>query len=246
MLGRMRWPDVGAPAGSEAPLLLVPIGSLEQHGPALCLATDAMVAATVSRLAASRLAGRDGVPPIHVAPTLPYGASADHEDFPGTVSIGTEALRLVLVELARSACRWAQGVVFVNGHGGSVETIAEATLLLRSEGRGVAWTSCRASGSDAHAGRTETSLMLALAPDTVDTARLAPGVTDPVSGLMPRLRAQGVRAISPSGVLGDPTTASPELGSRLLADMVDHLVGELGDLDVAPTGRLRRLAAARA
>lgn len=243
LLARMRWPEVGAPEAGGAPVLLVPVGSLEQHGPALCLATDAVVAATVTRRAAARLAGRAGTPPMVVAPTVPYGASGEHEDFPGTVSIGHDALRLLLVELGRSACGWARGVVFVNGHGGNVEALAEATVLLRSEGRGVAWTSCRAVGSDAHAGRTETSVMMAISPDTVDTARLAPGVTDPVGGLMPRLRARGVRAVSPSGVLGDPTTASPELGWRLLAEMVGYLTAELLSLDVTANGRLRRLEA---
>jgi creatinine amidohydrolase/Fe(II)-dependent formamide hydrolase-like protein len=55
---------------------------------------------------------------VLAAPAIAYGASGEHEDFPGTVSVGHAALRLVLVELARSACRWTGGVVFVNGHGG--------------------------------------------------------------------------------------------------------------------------------
>lgn len=231
-LGRMRWPEV-APDDGAAPVLLVPVGSLEQHGPALALATDALVAAAVTRRAAARSSG------FLVAPVMPYGASGEHQDFPGTVSIGHDALRMVLVELARSACTWAGGVVFVNGHGGNVDSLVVATSLLRTEGRAVAWTGCRAAGSDAHAGRTETSLMMVLAPDTVAHDRLAPGCTLPVAELMPRLRAHGVRAISPNGVLGDPTTASAELGERLLAEMTDRLAAELAEIDVGPDGRLR-------
>lgn len=242
LLGRMRWPEVagpdGAPGGS-APVLLVPVGSLEQHGPALCLATDALLATHTAQRAAARLAGPDQDPHFLVAPVVPYGASGEHEAFAGTVSIGHDALHSVLVELARSACRWAQGVVFVNTHGGNLPTLVDAVAQLRAEGRPVAWTACRVAGGDAHAGRAETSLMLVLAPDTVRVDRLEPGCTDPVAQLMPRLRSEGVRAVSPNGVLGDPTTASRELGVRLLGELVDRLVAELLALDVGVHGRLR-------
>lgn len=239
LLGRMAWPDLD-PESPPAVVLLVPVGSLEQHGPALGLATDALLADHATRRAASRLATEAATEQrFVVAPTVPYGASGEHEDFPGTVSIGRDALHLLLVELARSACRWAQGVVFVNGHGGNVATIVDAVSLLRYEGRPVAWTACRVPGGDAHAGRAETSLMLALAPDTVRTGRLAPGCTEAVADLMPRLRREGVRAVSPTGVLGDPTAASRDLGHRLLASVVDRLVAELSDIDVGAHGRLR-------
>lgn len=230
LLAGMRWPEV------EPGVVLVPVGSLEQHGPALGLATDALVASHVTRRAAAALAGSEQE--FLVAPTVPYGASGEHEDFPGTISIGLEALHQVLVELGRSACRWASGVVLVNGHGGNVAALVSAVTQLREEGRGVAWTSCRARDSDAHAGRAETSLMLALAPDTVARDRLAPGCTDPVDSLMPRLRREGVRAVSPTGVLGDPTTATAQAGRRILAEMVDRLVHELTALDVGAQGRL--------
>ncbi|MDP3894256.1 creatininase family protein, partial [Nocardioides sp.] len=87
----MRWTDL---EDGPAVVLLVPLGSLEQHGPALGMATDALIAARVTRDAASHLAGADRR--FLVAPTVPYGASGEHEGFPGTVSIGTEALRLLL------------------------------------------------------------------------------------------------------------------------------------------------------
>ncbi|WP_408896502.1 mycofactocin biosynthesis peptidyl-dipeptidase MftE [Nocardioides sp. R1-1] len=230
LLASMRWPEV------DAGVVLVPVGSLEQHGPALGLGTDALIATQVTRRAAARLAG-DGSGFL-VAPTVPYGASGEHEDFPGTISIGHEALHLLLVELVRSATRWAGGVVLVNGHGGNVDSLVSAVVQLRGEGRAVAWTSCRARGADAHAGRAETSLLLALAPDGVAQERLVPGCTAPVATLMPRLRAEGVRAVSPSGVLGDPTTATAGAGRRILGEMVERLVAELSSLEVGPHGRL--------
>ena len=220
-LGRTTWPEVDG-----RPLLLVPVGSVEQHGPALPLTTDTIIAEAVTREAAARLGavGR----PVLVAPAVAYGASGEHEAFPGTVSVGHDALRSVLVELCRSASRWASDVVFVNGHGGNAPTVASAVDLLRTEGCAASWAACAAPGSDAHAGLTETSLLLHLAPETVRVDLLEPGDTRPVTALMPALRSQGVRAVSANGVLGDPTGASAEEGRRVLGVMVDRVVAEVG------------------
>jgi mycofactocin precursor peptide peptidase len=233
-LGLRRWPDVPR----DRTLVLVPVGSVEQHGPHLPLATDTMVADAVCRMAGERLDVTGAR--VLVAPPLSYGASGEHEGFPGTVSIGHEALFGLLVELGRSATRWARGVVFVNGHGGNVATLSEAVALLRHERRAVAWTSTALPGSDAHAGDTETSLLRHLAPWSVRVDLMAVGATEPVGELMPQLREQGVIAVSPNGVLGDPTTSSAEKGRELLGRLVGNLVDELVALDVADDGRLSR------
>ena len=99
-----------------------------------------------------------------VAPAVAYGASGEHAGFPGTLSIGHEALERVLVELVRSADAFA-GVVLVNGHGGNVPALQRAVATGEDEGRRVLGWSWSLPGADAHAGRTETSLLLALAPD---------------------------------------------------------------------------------
>ena len=129
------------------------------------------------------------------------------------MSIGREALERVLVELARSA-PFAR-VLFVCAHGGNAEPLAAAVRTLREEGVDARAWSPR-WGGDAHAGRTETSLMLALAPELVGASR-EPGNVAPLPELMPRLRAEGVRAVSPNGILGDPAGASAEEGGALLA-----------------------------
>jgi len=183
-------------------LLVVPLGATEQHGPHLPLGTDTIIAsALVSDL--------DAV----IAPALPYGSSGEHAGFPGTLSIGRAALEHVLVELARSAA-FAR-VLFVSAHGGNAEPLASAVRALREEGVDARAWSPR-WGGDAHAGRTETSLMLALAPELVGSAR-DPGNIAPLAELMPRLRAEGVRAVSANGVLGDPADASADEGRALLA-----------------------------
>jgi len=78
---------------------------------------------------------------------------------------------------------------------------------------------------DAHAGRAETSMMLALAPDRVRLRRAEPGVTVPLEQLLPRLLATGVRAVSPNGVIGDPAGASADEGRALLRRGVEQLIG---------------------
>jgi creatinine amidohydrolase/Fe(II)-dependent formamide hydrolase-like protein len=101
--------------------------------------------------------------------------------------------------------------------------LRRAELRLRAEGRDV--RSCLPRWSEGeHAGRVETSLMLALAPDRVRLERAEAGATEPVHELMPRLAGDGVRALSPNGVLGDPRGACAEEGRALLAEEVARLV----------------------
>jgi mycofactocin system creatininase family protein len=224
------WPELDG----RSPLVVVPLGSVEQHGRHLPLATDTVVAQTVAEAVAVQLDG------AVLAPALAYGASGEHEGFPGTISLGTEALTALLVEYGRSAGRWAGRLLIVNGHGGNLDALRSAGSRLRAEGRDVAWFPCGVPGGDAHAGRTETSLMLHVEPRAVRAALAAAGETAPIGQLLPRLRAEGVRAVSPDGVLGDPTGASPAEGEQLLAELAARLLAAAGRWDVDDaTGRLR-------
>jgi creatinine amidohydrolase len=230
------WPDVPVAA-----TVLVPVGSLEQHGPHLPLDTDTVIANAVAEAAAARLAA--GGPSVLVAPTIPIGASGEHQAFPGTVSIGHEALRAVLVEIVRSLSTWAGRTVFVNGHGGNVPTLRDALAQMRAEGHDVAWVPCAfESAIDAHAGRDETSVMLHLAPARVTMSRAVQGRMEPLSELLPELIAHGVRRVSPNGVLGDPTGADVARGEALLRRLVDDVVRAVQS---GPAERNGRLASAR-
>ena len=200
--------------------LIIPVGSTEQHGPHLPLDTDTRIATAVSRDLADQLVSVDESKWM-VAPAIGYGASGEHEEFSGTVSIGTSALRLLLVEFGRSAARWASRLVFVNGHGGNVEALATAAALLRYEGRDVGWCSCSAENADAHAGHTETSVLLHISPADVWLDERVPGNSAPLGQLMPAMRQGGIAAVSEVGILGDPTTATAEEGARIFAEMVD-------------------------
>lgn len=219
-LAGLTWPEVSARATAGA-FLAVPVASTEQHGPHLPLSTDTDLAvALCMRLAGSR-AG------VLVAPPVAYGSSGEHQAFAGTLSIGQDALELLLVELCRSATETFGKVLLVCTHGGNSEPVRRAERRLRAESRDVlAWTP--AWSGDAHAGRTETSLQLALAPERVRIDRAESGNTRPIAELMPVLRASSVHAVSPNGVLGDPAGASAAEGTALLRRLLDDLLAAVG------------------
>jgi creatinine amidohydrolase len=217
-------PEVEARAATEATTLLVPLGATEQHGPHLPLGTDATIAVALAEGAVA------GTRSAIVAPVLAYGSSGEHQTFAGTLSIGVEATELLLIELARSATETFDRVLFVNAHGGNAAPLAAAVRRLRAESRDVRAWSPR-FGGDAHAGRTETSLMLALGADAEAIAvrgELAEaGNTAPLVDLIDDLRTGGVDAVSPNGVLGDPSGASAAEGRGLLAAATRDLRAKL-------------------
>lgn len=204
--------------------MLVPLGSTEQHGPHLPVSTDTIVAVAVADGLAARLPG-----PVLVTPPIAFSASGEHAGFPGTVSIGAAVLDAVLVETVRSLTLWAARTVIVNAHGGNVATVTRVVERMRSEGHAVSWVACAAPGGDAHAGRTETSLLLHLDPALVRLADARAGDTTPIERLLPTLMIGGVRSVSPSGVLGDPAGASAAEGRDLLTAMIEAAYATLGE-----------------
>jgi len=226
-LGDTTWPEVATT--SPQTLLAVPFGSTEQHGPHLPLDTDTRIAVAIAEGFAERRSD------VVIAPPLSYGSSGEHAGFAGTLSLGQAALEHVALELCRSADAFA-GVVLVCGHGGNDEPLRRATDVIRDEGRQVLLWFPSIVGGDAHAGVTETSLLLAIAPDAVHLDRAEPGTTTALAELMPRLRDEGVRAVSRNGVLGDPSGASAAGGEQMLAGLVDDLCTAVARWTGHPTG----------
>jgi mycofactocin precursor peptide peptidase len=228
-LGDATWRDVSAATrigrsidGVLTPVLLIPVGSTEQHGPHLPLATDTLIAEEIAGRAVHMTDG------LMIGPTISVSSSGEHAGFPGTLSIGETVMANVVLELARSA-DWAAGVVFVNGHGGNASAVTRAVTRLTTERRNaLAWWPKwpkRNDGapSDLHAGRIETSLMLAIDPGLV---RFELAVAGPDASI-DELRAKGVKAVSPTGVLGDPGGASGGEGERFITTFVEDLVHEI-------------------
>jgi mycofactocin precursor peptide peptidase len=221
-LGDTTWTDLWNFA--PRPVIAVPVGSCEQHGPHLPLDTDTRIAVAV----AEGLAGAFEPGDVMVGPTLTVTASGEHAAFPGTLSLGSDVVEHIIVELVRSA-DWSAGVVLVNGHGGNSVAVQRAVSTLLGEQRRVlAWWPQIRDG-DAHAGETETSMMLALAPELVRMNRAEPGRVEPVGDLIDDLRTKGVRAVSPNGVLGDPRGASANHGKALLTRLIIDLVAAVDE-----------------
>lgn len=211
-------------------IVVVPVGSWEQHGPHLPFDTDSVIAESLVDAAVERA----GSPRFFVAPTVAYSASDEHAGFPGLLSVGTQATVEVLVSLARSAAAWSRGTVFVNGHGGNADALVEVKIRLDAEQiTHQMWWPHPVAGreSDLHAGWTETSVMLHLAPDVVAASELPTGATGDAAELVAHMRAGGVAAVSDNGVVGDARGATAVDGKGIFETWVDSLARCLADAD---------------
>jgi mycofactocin precursor peptide peptidase len=211
-----------AAVADEGPFtLLLPLGATEQHGPHLPLDTDTRIVVAVADAAAAELDD------VMVAPPIAIGASGEHEGFPGTLSVGTRVLTDMLVEIVRTAGPEFVRIVVINGHGGNAYALRAAAATCAAEGRSLEVWSIRLPGADAHAGRTETSLMLHLAPKAVLIEEAVAGNTEPLDELLPKIMDGGVREVSANGVLGDPDGASAREGAELFAALVHDAVAQI-------------------
>jgi creatinine amidohydrolase len=210
---------------SHSIVLVLPLGSFEQHGPHLPLDTDTIIIdAVVAQALATSTIDSDS---FMVAPTIAISASDEHAGFPGTLSTGSAALADSVVAICRSAS-WTQGICIVNGHGGNTDALASITSALTYENiRHSMWSLPSYEGADMHAGHTETSVMLHVAPAKVQTDLIEPGTVGDASSLVAQMRTSGVAGVSANGVLGNPTTATSEHGVAVMklysANLASHL-----------------------
>lgn len=165
--------------------LVVPIGSTEQHGPHLSVATDAVLAEHVARSAASQATAPDR--PVLVAPTLNYGASDHHLPHAGTLSVRGTTYLALLIDILESAVRTGyRRIVLLNGHGGNEDLARQAAREVTAEypaviaavgywtlawGRLVQVATRHGLGPvPGHAGAFETSLVAHVAPQYADVS----------------------------------------------------------------------------
>jgi len=209
------------------PLVIVPVGALEAHGPHLPLGADQIQAEGTATTLAQRV---DGL----VAPTIPYGSAPSARRFPGTVSLTIAQLEGhaagVLSELARSGVR---RILVLSGHGerghmAALREAADATMQVHPGTKIVVLCDYDfvyelrgkdAPANDGHAGLLETSRMMALSPETVGSAR--PVVEFRHSPFVPGSPSE---KDWPDSVIGDTRNASAELGARVQAHVLDRLV----------------------
>jgi creatinine amidohydrolase len=214
--------------GPNSKILVLPLGSFEQHGPHLPLDTDTIIIDSV----VSRALGEEQIEAdkFLIAPTIAISASDEHAGFSGTLSTGTEALVQSVVAICRSAS-WSLGVCIVNGHGGNADALPRISSALTYEKiTHSIWSLPSYDGADMHAGHTETSVMLHIAHDKVQTDRIERGTVGDASDLVTQMRNSGVAGVSDNGVLGDPTTATSEHGIAVMNLYSSNLAGHLATI----------------
>lgn len=209
-------------------IVLLPLGSFEQHGPHLPRETDTIIVDSVIAQALRDIQVSADL--FLVAPTIAISASDEHAGFLGTLSTGTEPLVQSVVAICRSAS-WAHGVCIVNGHGGNADALERISSALTYEKiKYSIWSLPSYDGADMHAGHTETSVMLHVAPEKVQTDRIERGTIGDASELVTQMRTVGVAGVSNNGVLGDPTTATKEHGIAVMNLYSTSLASHLASL----------------
>ena len=228
-LARLTWREAEE-AIRQAKLALVPVGSLEQHGPHLTLDTDLAVAQALADRLHTDL-GEEAV----ICPPVTYGLSEHHMGFPGTMTLRPDTLMAIFDDLIESLAVWGlRRVLVVNGHGGNIDALRlisrHARLDHGSLVAAIMWAVLGApeiatralSPQYGHACEIETSVAMDLVPDRVRLDQIAsPGrrssvdaLTDPPRSLVDQ--AVWMEEWTDDGALGDPSQASPEMGKELV------------------------------
>jgi len=239
----MSWTEIKEAVNKDPKLrIIIPVGSIEQHGPHLPLRTDSIIAEDVSKKLVNRL-------PSIMFPTLTIGYSLEHMGFPGTVSLMPHTFLSMIGEVADCLSKSGfRTLILINGHGGnralldsSITSIKHThpelelysfTILDIARKK---FTHLRKSppGMIGHADELETSMMLAIHPDLVQISkviseepRFPPKVSLESDDLQNVAYGWKTKEVSESGIIGDPTYATPETG-RLLLDYVVQTISSI-------------------
>jgi creatinine amidohydrolase/Fe(II)-dependent formamide hydrolase-like protein len=243
ILGELTWPEAEEYI-QQVDVALLPVGSIEQHGPHLPLDTDAFDADYLAKQVAEACSH----PKPLVLPLIPYGVSYHHDDFPGTLSINNDTLSKLVYEIGLSAAKTGiKKLVIINGHGGNSPSLNFAAQMINRDSK---IFSCVDSGetsdvdiyelvetpNDVHAGEFETSTTLAVRPHLVKMDKAKKMIPSFSSRYLNFTSKRGIswyaytKKISKNGTMGDPTKASREKGEKMWQIMIAHLVAFIEDL----------------
>jgi creatinine amidohydrolase len=242
-LGEMTWMEVEEAVRNGTTTVILPTGSIEQHGPHLPLLTDTIIADAI----AERLAVSLGA---LAAPSVFVGCSEHHMGFPGSATVAppvfVDTVESFAICLARAGF---QLIVIFSAHGGNVPHLeaarerfdlavkqfgASAIVVGSTERFAECFTRVLSLAdlrpvSLPHADAGETSALAAIRPDLVHFDRLEAGLCDPPD--LHEVLTLGLRRITANGVLGDPTGANADVGEQILDalvyDLRDHIRDEL-------------------
>ncbi len=235
---RLSQPEIRA-ALQRNPLVLVPLGSVEQHGPHLPTGTDFYASQGIAEAVAERL---DGL----VLPFSPIGVTPMHMPYAGTLSVSADLYQRLLVEVVGSAAaHGARNVALINWHEGNIPAIAlAAETLHRQHGCSVVVVqACYVAeelfgeryGGLTHAGHLETLAVLSVHPDLVHLERVE-NSSDRIQGArvddLRRTRAyqpvlRDIRTIAPTGWYGDPRGATSEQSREFMTEVADAIAARI-------------------
>ncbi len=239
----LSWPEVEARL-KEMDVAILPVGSIEQHGPHLPLDTDSFDADYLAK----RIAEACSDPKPLVLPLISYGVSYEHSEFKGTIGINNDTLSLLVYEIGMCCARnGVNKLVIVNGHGGNVPALNYAAQMITRDAKifvcvdtgetsDVDIYRIAETQNDIHAGEIETSTSLAVRPHLVKMDKAAKRLPRFSSRYLDFTSKRKVswyvhtKKISQSGVIGDPTKASADKGKRMWQVMIAHLVALVEDL----------------
>jgi creatinine amidohydrolase len=253
LYGRLTWPEVQR-AAAEDRVCLIPVATLEDHGPHLPIDTDLRLTWEICRRAAEAAPDE-----TLLLPAVPHGYSPHHMDFPGTITIGWDTFTRYCFDIGSSLARHGfRRLLYLNGHGSNQNLVETAARLVGVEHPEVlaaaAFHSSSAAtlrtiaelresgpGGMAHACELETSMYLAIDPDAVDMAKAVDERGYPAGehALMdwsdgPLKLMPWWSAFSRTGVQGDATRATAAKGDRLLDAAVTECVAYVRELREKP------------
>lgn len=246
VLADLSWPEV-AEIIDEVEAVLIPVGSNEQHGPNLALKMDIVGATNFCRRASAMR-----YPRLLVAPSLPYGISYHHMNFPGTITLSSDTFVHVLYEVVESLMEHGfERFMLINGHGGNIPALGTAVVKINEElspafiGAATYFSFADKdvnerfgiTGITGHACEMETSAAMYLAPEIVKTDALAAGLmTDLTYEFRRTLQAYGVTVpyrfdeYTENGALGDARKASIEYGTAMMESALNNFVAFMDEV----------------
>lgn len=240
VLANLSWPEV-RDIRESVELVLLPVGSNEQHGPNLALSMD-----IVGSFEFCRHASQIAYPRLMVAPPMPWGVSFHHMNFPGTITLASDTFAQILVEVVASLrAHGFKRFMIVNGHGGNQNAMATACARIHEE-IDVAFIGAATyfsfadndinakfgiTGQIGHACEMEVSTAMYFAPHIVKTDTLAAGeMTELLSGFGQHMRRYGVTVpfrfdeYTLNGAFGDARNANLEYGTALMESALHNFV----------------------
>lgn len=237
LLASLTWPEAEKVLTPDT-VVVIPIGAeAKEHGPHLELQNDFLLAEYFKSrvLAASE---------VVIAPTVNYNYYPAFLEYPGSTSLRLETARDLIVDICKSLAHYGPRRFYALNTGVStVRALAPAAELLAAEGILLRYTDleCLAEiekevclqPAGSHADETETSMMLVIAPETVDMSLAVKDCSAKGKGGLSRDPASG-KTYSPSGIWGDPTLATPEKGEKIVEELTKILLAEIEALRLLP------------